>query len=153
MTTAEAKKRYGLPSQANESKYMVLWQVPADIQEAFKHVRFSALGTTGFPKKIYCNKDALHPLWAALQNIIAKGLTKELKTWDGAYVIRPQRGSLTSISMHSWGLAFDVNAAENVFGKKPKMSEAFVLCWLNAGFNWGGSFKAPRTDGMHFELK
>ena len=66
--------------------------------------------------------------------------------------IRPQRGAKTS-SLHSWGVAVDVNAAWNPFvvGKKPTLSEGFVKCFTDAGFDWGGTWKRP--DGMHFQLR
>jgi hypothetical protein len=54
------------------------------------------------------------------------------------------------MSLHSWGIAVDVNAFENGLGKDPKLSKAFVKCFTDAGFNWGGVWR--RRDGMHFEL-
>lgn len=89
------------------------------------------------------------PLEQALRNIISRDLADELKTWDGVFYIRPKRG-LSSLSLHSWALAFDVNAFENGLGKEPKLSAAFVKAITDAGFEWGGNWK--RKDGMHFQL-
>ena len=74
----------------------------------------------------------------------------ELKTWDGCFNIRKQRGSLLSMSLHSWGVAIDVNAAWNGLGKVPQLTPAFVKACKDAGFDWGGEWK--RKDGMHFQL-
>jgi hypothetical protein len=128
---------------------MTTWAVPADIREAFKHVRFSAMGTIGFPGKIYMNKLLKEPLEKALRNVIGRGLAPEMKTWDGCYIIRNARG-LSSWSMHAWGLAIDVNAATNRLGEDPSLSRAFVRCFTEVGFDWGGIWKRP--DGMHFQL-
>lgn len=147
--SSNALKHFGTPSPASEGKYMTIWNVPADIQTAFSHVRFSALGTVGFPKKIYCNKALKGPLETALRNLIARGVACELKTWDGCFIVRNARG-LQSYSMHSWGLAVDVNASENRLGHKPILSAKFVKCWTDAGLVWGGTWTRP--DGMHFEL-
>lgn len=145
-----ALKSFGEPGGASEGTYMVTWSVPAHIQEALKHVRFSALGTVGFPKRIYCNRLLVTPLEIALNNLIARGFAEEMKTWDGCYIVRNKRGG-SSWSMHAWGLAIDLNAATNRLGATPTLSNGFVKCWIDAGFDWGGYWKS-RPDGMHFQL-
>lgn len=150
ITSAQCFKKYGDPNLlATQNKHFELWIVQDDIREAFKHVRFSALGTIGFPKKIFINKDFKPVLEKALRNLIARGLTKELKTWDGVFVIRNKR-DLKSLSIHSWANAVDVNRAENDLNMIPKLSPAFVKCFTDAGCEWGGTWK--RKDGMHFQL-
>jgi hypothetical protein len=151
ITSAQCLKKYGDPNLlATQNKHFVVWEVDADIREAFKHVRFSAVGTIGFPKKIFINKDFQPILEKALRNVMARGLTAELKTWDGVFIIRSKRG-LKSLSIHSWANAVDVNQAENQLNMKPKLSQAFVKCFKDAGCDWGGDWK--RLDGMHFQIK
>ena len=150
VTSAQCLKKYGAPNLAStQSKHFELWVVESDILEAFKHVRFSALGTIGFPKKIFLNKDFQPVLEKALRNLIDKKLTKELKTWDGVFVIRTKRALLT-LSLHSWAIAVDVNAFENQLNQMPKLTPEFVKCFTDAGCDWGGTWK--RKDGMHFQL-
>jgi hypothetical protein len=151
LTSNEALKKYGDPNLLEtQNKHFELWIVPAEILNAFSHVRFSALGTIGFPKKIFINKDFKPVLEKALRNLIDRGLTKELKTWDGVFVIRNKR-DLKSLSLHSWAVAVDVNRAENDLNMTPKLSPEFVKCFTDAGCDWGGTWK--RKDGMHFQLK
>jgi hypothetical protein len=135
VTSAQALKKYGDPTL---EKSMVLWDVPTELE----------IGV--IPKKIYCNKDMIAPLTAAFKNLISRGFVKELKTWDGCFNIRKKRG-LASMSLHSWGIAIDVNAAWNGLNKVPVLSAGFVKCFTDAGFDWGGTWK--RKDGMHFQLK
>jgi hypothetical protein len=135
VTSAQALKKYGAPEK---ELGMTLWDVPG----------FLEIGV--IPKKLYCNKDMIKPLAAAFQALIATGHVKELKTWDGCFNIRKKRG-LNSASLHSWGLAIDVNAAWNGLGKQPTLSAGFVKCFTDNGFIWGGTWK--RLDGMHFEIK
>ena len=134
VTSAQALKKYGDPTL---EKSMVVWDVP------------TALEIGVIPKKIYCNKDMIKPLEQAFKNLIDRGFVKELKTWDGCFNIRKKRG-LTSMSLHSWGIAIDVNAAWNGLGKTPTLSAGFVKCFTDAGFYWGGTW--TRKDGMHFQL-
>lgn len=134
LTSADCLKKYGPPEL---EKSMVLWDVPAELE----------IGV--IPKRIYCNKDMVAPLTAAFQNLIKTGFVKELKTWDGCFNIRKKRGA-SSPSLHSFGVAIDVNAAWNGFGAKPTLSAGFVKCFTDAGFTWGGTWSKP--DGMHFQL-
>lgn len=135
VTSAQALKKYGEPSL---EKNMNVWDVPTELE----------IGV--IPKKIYCNKDLVKPLEQAFKNLIERDFVKELKTWDGCFNIRKKRG-LASMSLHSWGIAIDVNAAWNGLGKTPVLSEGFVKCFTDAGFDWGGTW--TRKDGMHFQLK
>lgn len=136
---SQALARFGNPDIYFERKHMVLWDVPSDINNAIP----------ALPNKIYCNKLMVAPLEKAFRNLIKAGLAKELKTWDGCFNIRKARG-LSSMSLHSWAIAVDLNAAWNGLGKTPTLSARFVKCFTDAGFDWGGTW--ARKDGMHFQL-
>ena len=132
VTSAQCLKKYGDPTLlSTQIKHFVVWEVDSDIREAFSHVRFSQVGTIGFPKKIFINKDFQPVLEKALRNLIARNLTKEMKSWDGCFIIRKKRG-LTSMSLHSWAIACDINQEENQLGKKPKLSKEFIQCFKDA---------------------
>lgn len=135
VTSAQALKKYGQPSPNNP--HLILWDVPAELE----------IGV--IPKRIYCNKDLINPLTLAFKNLIQTGAVHELKTWDGCFNIRMKRG-LNSMSLHSWGIAIDVNAFENGLNQTPKLSQTFVNCFTSVGFDWGGTWQ--RKDGMHFQL-
>lgn len=135
VTPQMALAKYGAPEK---EKSMVLWDVPAELE----------IGA--IPKRLYCNKDIVQPLSKAFKALIDTGYVKELKTFDGCFNIRYQRGSRTAASLHSWGIAIDVNAAWNGLGKEPQLSAGFVKCFTDNGFDWGGTWK--RKDGMHFQL-
>ena len=134
ITAQQCLKKYGNP--VNE-RSMILWTIPQEIQ------------LSRFPRKIYCNRDLINPLSLALKNIIERNLKDQIKTYDGCFNIRKKRGAASS-SLHSWGVAIDINAAWNQFGKTPTMSAELVKCFTDAGFDWGGNWKKP--DGMHFQL-
>lgn len=135
ITSAQCLKRYGKPEL---EKHMVLFDVPKELE----------LGA--IPKRVYCNIDLVLPLTQAFKNIVDRGLADQVKTWDGCFNIRAKKGGLSS-SLHSWGLAIDLNAAWNGFKKTPTMSKELVQCFKDAGFEWGGDWQTK--DGMHFQLK
>lgn len=83
--------------------------------------------------------------------IIAKeGLWPRLRTFDGAYAFRAQRGSSTKTSMHSFGAALDFNAETNQLGMTGDMDMGIVQLFEACGWTWGGRWK--RKDGMHFQF-
>lgn len=126
----------GDPSKERD---MILFDVPS-------HLEIGVI-----PKRIYCNRRMVNPLMLAFEKLIDSGCVHELKTWDGCFNIRMQRGSKTKYSIHAWGLAIDVNAAWNQLYMTPTLSPEFVKCFTDSGFDWGGNF--ARKDGMHFQLK
>lgn len=134
VTSQQALKKYGDPEL---EKAMTVWDVPTELE----------IGA--IPKKLYCNRDIIGPLSNAFRNLISRGFVNELKTFDGCFNIRKKRG-LSSMSLHSWGIAIDVNAAWNQLNMTPTLSQGFVKCFIDAGFDWGGTWQ--RKDGMHFEL-
>jgi hypothetical protein len=138
VTSKQCFDKWGDPlTTHDEGKYMAMWDVPTSLE----------IGV--IPKRIYCNRIMVQPLTQAFTNLIQRGFINELKTWDGCFNIRKKRG-LASQSLHSWGIAIDVNAAWNGLGKNPQLSAGFVKCFTDAGFDWGGTWK--RKDGMHFQL-
>jgi hypothetical protein len=117
---------------------MVLFDVPPELE----------IGV--IPKRIYCNRDLVEPLKKAFKALIESGYVKELKTYNGCFNIRPTTGG-KSLSLHSWGIAIDCNSSWNQYGKKPHLSEGFVKCFEDNGFEWGGRWRTP--DGMHMQLR
>ena len=136
ITSKDCFAKYGDPS-ANERRFMIVWDVPMALEHG------------AIPKRIYCNKDLIPLLEKAFKNVNDRGISAQIKTWDGCFNIRRKRGA-ASMSLHSWGLAIDINAAWNGFGKKPTMSPELVKCFTDAGLDWGGVWK--RADGMHFQI-
>ena len=96
----------------------------------------------------------LEAMWAEWED---EKLLKCLLTWDGSYVPRFIRGSRKSLSNHSFGTAFDINAERNPLGAMPALMgkegcvRELVGIANKHGFYWGGHFKS-RPDGMHFEV-
>jgi hypothetical protein len=134
ITSAQAAARYGEPEL---EAAMTLFHIPAELRHG--HI----------PERVYCNRELVAPLTAALRNVHNRGLGDQLRTWDGCFQIRRKRGGAAP-SLHSWGLAIDINAAWNGFGKPPTMSPELVRAFTDAGFDWGGTWRSP--DGMHFQL-
>jgi hypothetical protein len=134
VTWQDAEARYGDPKK---EAFMVPWDVPPRLE----------IGA--IPKRIYCNVNLIKSLTQAFENLIQRGKVPELKTWDGCFNIRLARGSQRP-SLHSWGIAIDLNASWNRMGHPPVLTPEFVACFTDAGFEWGGNWTVP--DGMHFQL-
>jgi len=55
-----------------------------------------------------------------------------------------------SLSIHSYGLAIDINWDTNPVGKRGDMPDYVVALFEKHGWSWGGRWKSP-LDFMHFE--
>jgi len=101
--------------------------------------------------QVTCHKVMLPQFRAALIEIVQRGLADEINPGEyaGCYYPRFIAGS-TSLSLHSWGIAFDVNVPGNLRGTVGEIDRDVVAIFEKWGFAWGGRWRY--TDPMHFEL-
>lgn len=98
---------------------------------------------------ITCHKAMLPQLRAALQEIVDQGLSDKVYQTAGCYYPR-FIANTTSLSNHAFGMAIDINSAENGRGTVGQMDPEVVRIFKKWGFGWGGDWNW--TDPMHFEL-
>jgi hypothetical protein len=144
MLQSELTELFGKPR--DPAPYLVVMDF-TEFAAALGPVKDYEGNTWGF--KIYGHELMEEPLRQAFKNIVDRGLDQEFVTYDGCTNVRQMTGG-GGWSVHSWGLAIDVNAAWNQYGAEPNMSEGFVECWTDAGFIWGGVWNTP--DAMHFQI-
>ena len=99
-----------------------------------------------------CNKAIFPQLRAALDEVVAQGLSSALhpNEYAGCFYPRFIAGT-TTLSNHSFGLAMDFNVPENQRGTPGEMNRTVVQIFKDWGFAWGGDWHY--TDPMHFELR
>ena len=73
--------------------------------------------------------------------------------YGGCYNFRLMRGG-SSLSIHSWGAAIDLDPERNGLGvtynpAKGMMPQAVIDAFAAEGWVWGGKWSRP--DGMHFQ--
>ena len=101
--------------------------------------------------QVTCHRLMLPQLRGALQDVVDAGLADTLHTYDGCYVPRfIDRDPARPISLHTWGIAVDMDAATNYRGIAGTMHPQVVEIFKRWGFRWGGDWRY--TDPMHFEL-
>jgi len=83
------------------------------------------------------------------EELKAGGEWYELRTYDGGYTWRLQRGG-SKLSMHGYGGALDFDAPWNKLGMLPQMPRGVVRVFERRGWTWGGRWR--RKDGMHFQF-
>ena len=145
--------KYGNPMADRagfEARWMTLAVYPADIA-----TQIPCLG-----KSVYCHKEAQEPWMRLLRRWIQRGLHREINTNDQCFMPRYIRGleNKKVISIHSWGLAFDLNMGDNPLGLSRldalkaglnPFTEIFIQTARDEGFVAGADFS--RKDLMHFE--
>lgn len=106
------------------------------------------------------HKKCSEALLQALKNIqtSAGNDYDKLKYWKvtdfcGSYVYRLMRGG-NSLSMHAYGIAIDLDAANNGFyDKTPRFAQfpEVIKAFDDVGATWGGRWTRA-TDGMHWQF-
>jgi hypothetical protein len=99
-----------------------------------------------------CHKAIFPQLQGAFAEIVQRGLQGSVYGRDFGGCFSPRflnRDPNAAISHHSWGVAFDINVSQNLFGDEPVLDPRVVRVLERWGFTWGGHWTVP--DGMHFE--
>ncbi|MCU1586751.1 MAG: family peptidase, partial [Frankiales bacterium] len=100
---------------------------------------------------VTCHRLMVPQLRGALKDVVAAGLSSSISTYDGCYVPRfIESNPSHAISLHTWGIAIDINAATNGRGGRGTMDMRVVNIFKRWGFRWGGDWSY--TDPMHFEI-
>lgn len=87
---------------------------------------------------------------AVFSDLLGSGLSEHARDYGGIYANRAIRGSSSGRrSTHAWGIAVDINPAENALGTAGRMHEGVIQTFQRHGFQWGGLFR--RKDPMHFQ--
>ena len=110
------------------------------------------------PHALYCNTKVA-PMIRELFRRWALVGTYELKR-IGCFNPRAKRSSPDQLSLHSWGVAIDVNADENpplrirtqsdLSLRKKSIPDEYIEVAREIGWVWGGDFRSY-WDPMHFQ--
>ena len=140
----ELKRIFGDPLIEGFWKtYGAFCEMPKELDYIFT---YKYKGKPGF----WCHRGIILPLKRAFNIIVETDNRYLIKSFGGCYNLRNIRGG-SKLSMHSWGIAIDLNVSENRLGsvgefhKRPELIKIFE----KEGFTWGGNFS--RLDPMHFE--
>lgn len=141
----ELYRNYGDPeTRSFESDYIAFCETPMEMK-CFP----LRDGKRGFR----CHKLLVKKFQSVFNELVAIGVDQLIKTYDGCWVVRKITGSSSgNLSLHSWGIAIDLNAdLGNSFGDStPAMDKRVVAVFKKHGFFWGGDYHGNK-DGMHFE--
>jgi hypothetical protein len=144
LTGSKAAKAFG----AFSYRYFPDGTIEPDAPWVRKNIVSATLPIMG---RVTCHRLMIPQLRGALQDVVDAGLASSLKTFDGCYVPRfIESNPENSISLHTWGIAIDMDAATNYRGIAGTMNPEVVKIFKNWGFRWGGDWRY--TDPMHFEL-
>ena len=100
-----------------------------------------------------CHRLAKEPLERAFEELAQSGHWRLIDNFDGLWVPRHMTwNSRRGLSSHSWGMAFDLNAATNAYnGATSAANRTLNETFNRYGFAWGGDWNGAK-DSMHWEL-
>lgn len=81
-----------------------------------------------------------------IQDIGLSYLIYQFSTWAPRHMTHNIHRPL---SLHSWGIACDINWSQNRYGTDGNMHPDIISAFEKHGFSWGGRWKTK--DPMHFE--
>lgn len=102
--------------------------------------------------QVTCHRALFPQLRRALRAVRGEGLTHLINpnNFGGCFGPRFINSQANGrLSHHAWGIAFDINVADNPYGAEPNLSRRIVEIIEGQGLTWGGRWIIP--DGMHFE--
>lgn len=102
-----------------------------------------------YASRVRCHRLIAPALQWVFERIKSEGLDDMISDYGGCYNFRMKRTS-SSLSLHSWGIAIDLNVLDNPVGSEGDMPEELIEIFGEAGFFWGGNFKKIR-DPQHFQ--
>ena len=102
-------------------------------------------------KRLQCHKKLQDLFPAVLSDIQQAGLHSHIVSCGGCYNFRLKRTS-GKLSVHSWGIAIDLNTETNKPGTAGNMDEGVVAAFRARGFTWGGTWSGTTKDPMHFQF-
>jgi hypothetical protein len=132
-------RQYGDPrKQGWGNKWIQIWPV----QRTFPW----------FPaQKVLIHKDFRLRLQEAFHVLELFGLHYEITSFDGCYDMRTVDDESALLSVHSWGMAVDLNAALNPAGSTGRWSPEFISVMENHGIFCGQNANGKK-EPMHFAL-
>jgi hypothetical protein len=129
------------------AKRWVVWIDLSPWADQLRHVKgLWSGGKCGF----WGNKILQGPINKVFVKLAERDLLHEIITFEGCWCVRPMKGG-TRLTVHSWALALDFNAATNPFGGGCTWSDEFLQTWTECGWETGAAWDPPGTDAMHFQ--
>ncbi len=132
------------------------WERKVLVMQKFlpRHYLRYAYDTNATITRIRAHYLVAEALQKTLVECLNAGVPLSRLKYGGCYTWRAIRGS-TQLSLHSWGIAVDIEPAENPLGK-PWVDDGVMLdpriihIFKRNGWFWGGDFKF-RSDAQHFQ--
>jgi hypothetical protein len=154
----EVRALYGdpRPYMRDDGRVSPLWETSRIVRVPFPERLPLGWTIEGPPEDVrYASAAAVNraieaEVLAVFRLLAKEGLWRHLRTYDGGFVWRPQRGSSSILSMHAFGGALDFNANTNKLGTPGDMHPAVVQMFEASGWTWGGRWSRP--DPMHFQF-
>jgi hypothetical protein len=131
------------------------WEQQALLTRPLPRSLIYAYDTTQKITRVRAHRLLADHLVATLEECLNRGVPLQRLKYGGCYQWREKRTVAGELSLHTWGIAVDLDPAENPLGQPwandgrrldPKVIQAFK----DLGWFWGGDFQHTK-DPQHFQ--
>lgn len=153
ITTDQLNNKYGIPNATGKG-YLVTIKLPYKMRVAWEK--------KSVVSQIQCHKLIADQLLAVFEDILAhygyeRVVELGIDLYGGCFNYRLMRGSMTTLSRHSWGTAIDLDPDRNLLKETAKTArfarpeyKPMIDIFYKHGFISLGREK--NYDWMHFEI-
>jgi D-alanyl-D-alanine carboxypeptidase len=114
-----------------------------------------AYDTTQKITRVRAHRLLTEHLVATLEECLSRGVPLQRIKYGGCYQWRAKRTAAGELSLHTWGIAVDVEPAENPLGEPwvdngVRLDPRIIHAFKDLGWFWGGDFQHTK-DPQHFQ--
>lgn len=130
------------------------WEEQSLMVTLLKNALIYAYDTSLKVARVRAHRHLAQHLADTLEACLAAGVPPSRLKYGGCYVWRPKR-TAAQLSLHTWGIAVDLEPAENPLGQPwsddgKRLHPQIIATFKAQGWFWGGDFHGTK-DPQHFQ--
>lgn len=150
---SQVRELFGDPLPFVERKDQ--WEQQILVMRALPRSLIYAYGTSQRITRVRAHRSIVDHLAETLDTCLSRGVPVHRMKYGGCYVWRGKRTASGELSLHTWGIAVDLEPAENPLDEAwvddgIRLDPRIVEVFKERGWFWGNDFNGTK-DPQHFQ--